>query len=56
MPQYEFLCKDCKKSFSKFLTIAAYDKGKITCPKCGSRKVEQQLSSFYAITSRKSAA
>jgi putative FmdB family regulatory protein len=55
MPQYEFLCKDCKKPFSKFLTIAAYEKEKIACPKCGSRNVEQQLSPFYAVTSKKSA-
>lgn len=56
MPQYEYLCKECNKSFSKFLAISAYDEGKIICPECGSSKVEQQLSPFYAITSRKSAA
>ncbi len=55
MPQYEFLCKDCKKPFSKFLTFAAYEKEKIACPKCGSRNVEQRLSTFYAVTSKKSA-
>lgn len=55
MPQYEFLCKDCKKPFSRFLTIAAYDKENIVCPQCGSRNVEQQLSPFYAVTSKKSA-
>ena len=56
MPQYEFLCKDCNQPFSKVLAIAAYEEGKIICPACGSSKVEQQLSPFYAITSRKSAA
>ena len=56
MPYYEFLCQDCKKPFSQFLTIAAYEKEKIICPACGSSHVEQQLSSFYAVTSRKSAA
>ena len=55
MPQYEFLCKDCKKPFSTFLTMAAYDKEKIVCSACGSRNVEQQLSPFYAVTSKKSA-
>ena len=55
MPQYEFLCKDCKKPFSKILTISACDKEKIVCPECGSRNVEQQLSPFYAVTSKKSA-
>jgi putative FmdB family regulatory protein len=56
MPQYEFLCKDSKKSFSKVLTLSVHEKGTIGCPKCGSHNVEQQLSSFYAITSKKSAA
>lgn len=56
MPQYEFLCKDCKERFSKFLTLSAYEEETIVCPKCNSRNVEQQLSRFYAVTSRKSAA
>lgn len=56
VPQYEFLCKDCKKPFSKILSMAAYDTGKVTCPECGSSNVEQQLSPFYAVTSKKSAA
>jgi putative FmdB family regulatory protein len=56
MPHYEFLCKDCKKPFSTFLTLSAYEKGKTVCPKCGSRNVEQQFSTFFAVTSKKSAA
>ncbi|MGH9510146.1 MAG: FmdB family zinc ribbon protein [Terriglobales bacterium] len=55
MPHYEYFCQDCKKKFSKVLTLAEYDKGKIACPHCGSRKLEQSYSSFFAITSRKSA-
>src|SRR2546426_12441324 len=34
MPQYEFFCNACKKSFSKILTIAEHDKEKTTCPHC----------------------
>jgi putative FmdB family regulatory protein len=52
MPQYDFVCQDCKKPFSKILTVAEYEKGRIVCPKCGSRKVEQQASPFYAVTSQ----
>jgi putative FmdB family regulatory protein len=55
MPNYEFFCQDCKKPFSRFLTIAAHDKDKIVCPACGSANVKQQLSPFYAVTSKKSA-
>jgi putative FmdB family regulatory protein len=54
MPQYEFLCLACKKKFSLILTVAEYEKGKITCPKCGSSKVEQQWAAFFAVTGKKS--
>ena len=54
MPQYEFFCKDCKKIFSKILTLAEYEKGNFKCPKCHGKKVDQRLSSFYAVTSKKS--
>ena len=29
MPQYEFLCTACKKTFSTKLTLAEYEKAKI---------------------------
>ena len=44
MPEYDFVCKDCKKPFSKVLTLAEYEKGKFTCPRCGSPKVERHVS------------
>jgi putative FmdB family regulatory protein len=56
MPQYEFVCKDCNKSFSTFLTLKEYEISETACPTCGSKKVEQQLSSAYVVTSKKSAA
>ncbi len=55
MPQYDFMCHACKKLFSRTLRLSEYEKRKVTCPKCGSRRVEQQVSSFYAVTSKKSA-
>lgn len=55
MPQYEFLCTACKKPFSTTLTLTEYEKGKIACPKCGSRKINQRVSTFFAVTSKKSA-
>ena len=56
MPEYEFLCHACKETFTKKLTLPEYEKGKIVCPHCGSNKVEQKMSAFYAVTSKKSAA
>lgn len=55
MPHYEFVCKACKKTFSKILTIAEHDAEKTACPHCGSCEVEQRWSAFSAITSKKSA-
>jgi len=55
MPQYEFFCHGCNKLFSNPLTLAEYEADKIVCPHCGSKKVEQSWSAFYAITSKKSA-
>jgi putative FmdB family regulatory protein len=55
MPHYEFSCHNCKKSFSKVLSLAQYEKGKIVCPHCRSKNVEQGWSAFSAITSKKSA-
>ena len=54
MPQYEFFCKVRKKVFFKILTLAEYEKNKCKCPKCYGNKVEQRISPFYAVTSKKS--
>jgi putative FmdB family regulatory protein len=56
MPEYHFVCKDCKKPFSKVLTLSEYETAKITCPKCGSREVEQQISPSYTSPRSKSSA
>lgn len=54
MPSYEFVCKDCKKTFSVLMTLKEYDQGHVTCPKCKSKKVEQKAAAFFAVTSKKS--
>ena len=55
MPTYEFYCEKCKKSFSTVLSISDYEKRKYSCPKCKSKKgLKQQISSFQAVTSKKS--
>ena len=55
MPTYEYACLSCRKTFSQILTVAEAGKKKVVCPHCHSTKVEQRPSSFYAVTSRKSA-
>jgi putative FmdB family regulatory protein len=55
MPTYEYLCKDCHEAFAKTLTLAVHDEKSITCPKCGGKNVRQQFTTFYPVTSKKSA-
>ena len=54
MPVYEYFCRECHKSFEIVLTLEQHEKKRIVCPKCGSRKVQQEMADFYAVTSRKS--
>ena len=54
MPHYSFLCRTCKKEFSKILTLSEYEKGGIICPDCKGKNVEQRWAAFYAVTSKKS--
>jgi putative FmdB family regulatory protein len=54
MPMYEFICKECKKIFKVALSLAEYQKGRVSCPKCQSKRVEQRMAAFFAVTSKKS--
>ena len=53
MPHYEFFCHNCKKLFSRILSLVDYEEGEVLCPHCGSQNVEQCWSAFNAITSKK---
>ena len=53
MPNYDYRCPECKKKFSVMLTFKEHDAKKVKCPKCGVKKVEQQISHFMTKTSRK---
>lgn len=54
MPSYDYECRDCKEHFSTILTLSEYNRGDAKCPKCGSANVQQQPSTFFAVTSKKS--
>jgi putative FmdB family regulatory protein len=54
MPTYDFVCEKCNAPFTLFMSISDYEKKKYTCPKCKSKKVKQQVSSFQTVTSKKS--
>ena len=54
MPEYEFVCEQCKKPFSITMSISQYEKSKFECPKCKSKEVTRQVSVFQIQTSKKS--
>jgi len=55
MPVYEFICKSCKKFFSKSLTLAEYEEGEIVCPFCESDDVERCWTTPHLVRPKKSA-
>lgn len=54
MPVYEYLCRDCQQAFEEVLTFTEYEKDEVVCPKCGSKNVEQEPASFFAVSEKKS--
>ena len=54
MPTYEYQCKECAEIFERIEHIEEHDAGVPTCPKCGSKKVDQILGNFLPKTARKS--
>ncbi|HUY12344.1 MAG TPA: FmdB family zinc ribbon protein [Terriglobia bacterium] len=54
MPQYEFVCKECKKKFTLQMTLEEYSKGTFGCPHCKSKKVHQEVAAFFAVSAKKS--
>ena len=51
---YDYICKDCQKSFELVFTLGEHDIDNIICPKCKSKNVEQDPTTFLAVTSMKS--
>jgi putative FmdB family regulatory protein len=47
MPIYEYKCSKCEHEFEQLVKSMDH-KEAITCPGCGSRKVEKRLSVFAA--------
>jgi putative FmdB family regulatory protein len=54
MSQYAFHCADCDKEFTQHHHITDIETAQIKCPNCGGTKVYQLVSSFSAVTSKKS--
>jgi putative FmdB family regulatory protein len=55
MAYYEFECKKCEHQFTVQESFAEHDQPHaVKCPKCGSKKIEQLISSVHVKTSKKS--
>ena len=58
MPMCDCRCEACGKQVGGvsvvYLTLAEHENRKINCPACGSTKMQQIYSPFYAHTSKKS--
>ena len=54
MPEYEFECQRCKKTFTLILRISERGKTAVRCPACGGEDVETRMQAFVAKTARKS--
>ena len=55
MPNYEFQCEKCRRTFTLKRTFEEYDRTKqVKCPKCGAEEVRQMIGSVFTKTSKKS--
>ncbi len=55
MPVYEFFCRRCQKPFVAQMHVSEHETDVAECPECRHKdEVEKRLSTFTAVTSRKS--
>ena len=53
MPIYEYVCENCGKPFSLFLTYTQYDTAVVNCPDCSSGKVRRRIRPIRVTTGEK---
>jgi putative FmdB family regulatory protein len=53
MPQYEYRCEGCNRTVTLRMSVTQHEEARQACPKCGSKKLTQLMSSFLTQTSRK---
>jgi putative FmdB family regulatory protein len=54
MPVYEYICRDCAKTFEMRRPMAEASAKDLKCPSCGRARIDRIYSSVYAKTSKKS--
>lgn len=53
-PMYDYKCLDCGKESMIVVTLKEHERGEIQCPACGSKQLQQLLTSFIPHTTKKS--
>ena len=46
MPMYDYKCLDCGKESLIAMTLKEHESGTVTCPACGSKKMEQLITVY----------
>lgn len=54
MPTYTYHCRKCDKTFSVQMSMSDHGIKRVKCPSCKRTKVEPVITSFVAMTSKKS--
>src|SRR5262245_7190333 len=54
MPTYDYYCRACDRTFERHLSVQEHDAHQVQCPHCQSPEVEQVLTHFSTVTSKKS--
>jgi putative FmdB family regulatory protein len=54
MPVYEYVCRDCEKTFEMKRPMTEGVATDVKCPSCGGARIDRIYSSVYAKTSKKS--
>jgi putative FmdB family regulatory protein len=54
LPNYDYLCLDCKKAFTVFLTFQEYGKRKIACPVCHGKRIQRRIGRIRMMRSEES--
>lgn len=53
MPVYEYVCENCGRAFSLFMSYAEYDKTTVSCPDCRDANVRRVIRPIRVATGEK---
>lgn len=54
MPRYDYRCRECRRKFEIYIAFSDYGKKTVTCPNCGSAKVDRLINRVRVLRSDES--